>query len=311
MFEVLTAVTFLLFARVPAELCVLEVGLGGRADATNVVPRPAACAIASISLDHREMLGDTLALIAREKAGIIKPGVPVATGAQEAEVQAVLDAVARAAGARLLARGPDWTVEPTATGLHFTDAAGTVDLPRPALPGRHQFDNAGLAVATIRAAALGVSDAAIARGIGSAQWPARMQRLHGALAGLLPAGWEVWLDGGHNPGAGVILADQVRDWADRPVDVVVGMKQAKDSASSCARCCRWPAASGRWPNRGSTLPCRWKPSWPPRAAWPAPARRSRRRWLGWPARAPGRVLICGSLYLAGEVLKLDDPAGPR
>ncbi|HEY0420212.1 MAG TPA: Mur ligase family protein, partial [Acetobacteraceae bacterium] len=137
-FEVLMAATFELFARIPAELCVLEVGLGGRFDATNVIERPAACAITSISMDHREMLGDTLAAIAFEKAGIIKPGVPVATGQQPPEAFAVLADRARTQGAPLLARGLDWTVTTMPEGLRYADRAGTLDLPPPSLPGIHQ-----------------------------------------------------------------------------------------------------------------------------------------------------------------------------
>jgi dihydrofolate synthase/folylpolyglutamate synthase len=175
-FEVLQAATFLLFARVPAELVVLEVGLGGRFDATNVVERPAACAITSISMDHREMLGETLGKIAFEKAGIIKPGVPVATGRQEAEAFAVIAARAAEVGAPLLARGEAWEVAPGADGFTFRDAGGVLQLPRPSLLGAHQLDNAGIAVAAARASGLGFSEEAIARGIASATWPARMQR---------------------------------------------------------------------------------------------------------------------------------------
>ena len=229
-FEVLVAAALLLFARVPADICVVEVGLGGRGDATNVIARPAACAIASISLDHREMLGDTLELIALEKAGIMKPGVPVVTGAQPASVLAAFAAHAGEVGAPLLARDRDWTVTRTPDGFRYADAAGTLDLPPPSLRGPHQYDNAGIAIATMRASGLPVPDAAIQAGIATAVWPARMQRLTGRLAALLPEAWELWLDGGHNPGGGVVLAEHLADWADRPAHLIVGMKQAKDSA---------------------------------------------------------------------------------
>ncbi len=230
-FEVITAVAFHLFAAVSADLCVLEVGLGGRGDATNVIDRPVACAITSISLDHRELLGEELAMIAAEKAGIIKPGIPVAIGRQEPEAEAVL--LARAAGldARAYLRGRDWDIVPSDGGLRFTDPAGTLDLPRPSLLGVHQHDNGGIAIAALRAARLDIADDAYARGLASASWPARLQRLHGRLTAPLPSGWELWLDGGHNPGAGIALAAQIDEWRDRPVDLVIGMKQAKDTAS--------------------------------------------------------------------------------
>ena len=239
-FEVITAVAFVLFARTPADLCVLEVGLGGRGDATNVIAHPAATAITSISLDHREFLGETLAAIAAEKAGIMKPGVPVVIGAQPEEAQRVLLDHAADRGAPVLLRGRDWEV---AAG-RYHDAAGTIDLPAPGhwarISGttrdRHRRpaccnpDVLQRLAATVGAAGLGVPDRAIAAGVGRAEWPARLQRLTGHLAALLPPGWELWLDGGHNPGAGAVLAVQLASWSDRPVHLVVGMKQAKDTA---------------------------------------------------------------------------------
>src|SRR5271166_992633 len=153
-FEVITAVAFHLFAQTPAELCVLEVGLGGRGDATNVVTRPAACAITSISLDHRELLGETLELIAAEKAGIMKPDVPVAIGAQPDAVTAVLLAAAARVGAPISLRSRDWTVAPAYTGFRYEDATGKLALPAPSLPGIHQLDNAGIAIAALRASGL-------------------------------------------------------------------------------------------------------------------------------------------------------------
>ena len=150
-FEVITAAAFVLFAETPADLCILEVGLGGRGDATNVITAPSVCAITSISMDHADLLGDSLAAIAAEKAGIMKRGVPVVTGAQPREVLAVLVGTASEAGAPLLARGRDWTVEEDGPGLRYQDAHGRVDLPRPSLLGAHQADNAGIAVAALRA----------------------------------------------------------------------------------------------------------------------------------------------------------------
>ncbi len=305
-FEVITAAAFHLFAASPAELCVLEVGLGGRGDATNVIPPPAACAIASISLDHRELLGPTLHVIAREKAGIMKRGVPLVTGEQPDEVIAVLEAESERTGAVLLKRGRDWTIASTGAGLRFEDRRGGIDLPFPSLSGPHQYDNAGIAIAALRAAAVGVPNDAMARGIAAAEWPARLQRLSGTLMSTLPDGWELWLDGGHNPGAGVALAAHLDGWRDRPVHLVVGMKQAKDSAEFLRPLI--PRAASVWavaePEQHSALPVEAIVAASGGVARPGPlvtdALRNIPRGDG-----PARVLICGSLYLAGEVLKLD------
>ena len=317
-FEVLTAAAFLLFAETPANLCVLEVGLGGRGDATNVVERPAACAITSISLDHQDFLGDTLEKIAAEKAGIMKPGVPVAIGAQRPEVLEVLLASAAAVGAPVIHAAPD-------------------GLPAPALPGAHQRDNAAIAAAAIRAADIGVNERAIAAGIASAEWPARLQRLRGALAASVPDGWELWLDGGHNPGAAEILAAHFAQWSDRPLHLIVGMKATKDPAAflrpliphaASITAVAEPeqhlalpveaivAASGGVAVPGPTVAdalARLRgPSPTPRpppemgggeAALTSPL--PSREGLGVGSLAPARILICGSLYLAGEVLRAD------
>ncbi|HET8995581.1 MAG TPA: folylpolyglutamate synthase/dihydrofolate synthase family protein [Acetobacteraceae bacterium] len=305
-FEVITAVAFHLFAQTPADLCVLEVGLGGRGDATNVIPPPAACAITSISLDHRELLGDTLGAIAAEKAGIMKPGVPVATGSQAPEADAVLRAEAARIGAPLLRRGHDWHVQPHGGGFRYADAHGALTLPAPSLPGAHQWDNAGIAIAALRTAGLGISEAAIADGVTRATWPARMQRLHGALARLLPPDWELWLDGGHNPGAGAALGAFLAGWADRPVHLVVGMKQAKDSAEFLRPLL--PHASTVWavaePDQHLAMPVEAIIAASGGVARPGPLVGDALRSLAHEA-GPARVLICGSLYLAGEVLKQD------
>jgi dihydrofolate synthase/folylpolyglutamate synthase len=304
-FEVLMAAAFTLYVRNPADLCVLEVGLGGRHDATNVIARPAACAIASISLDHRELLGPTLERIAGEKAGIIKPGVPVVTGAQPGSVLDVFAAEAALQGATMLARDLAWTILNEGAGLRFTDAKGSLALPPPALPGAFQIDNAGLAAAAIRAAGLGIADRAIAAGIGSAIWPARMQRLHGALAAQLPAEWELWLDGGHNPGGGLALAQQLTAWGDAPTHVLVGMKQSKDTAEFLRPLI--PLAASLWavaePLQHAALPVDAIVAASGGAARIGPTIIEALAQLPRARRA--RVLICGSLYLAGEVLQLD------
>ena len=302
-FEVITAVAFHLFAQTPADLCILEVGLGGRGDATNVIRDPAVCAVTSISMDHRELLGDTLALIAAEKAGIAKRGVPLVTGAQPPEALAALSEAAGRAGAPLLARGRDWEIAAADAALRFTDAQGTVALPRPSLPGAHQIDNAGIAVAALRAA-MPVPDAAWA-GLARAAWPARLQRLDGRLARLAPPGWEVWLDGGHNPGAGAALAHHAAGWADRPLHLIVGMKQSKDAAEFLRPLLPHAAQifAVQEPGQHLALPVDAIIAASGGVALPGPTVAESLGKL--PAGPPARVLICGSLYLAGEILKRD------
>jgi dihydrofolate synthase/folylpolyglutamate synthase len=310
-FEVTTAVGILLFSRVPADLLVLEVGLGGRYDATNVVDRPVACAIASISMDHMDFLGDSLAAIAGEKAGIIKPGVPVITGEQAPEAMAVIDAEANALAAPLYERGGAWTVQRTDEGLRYADPQGVLHLPPPALPGPHQAENAGIAIAALRAwNPSWLSDAAIAAGLSTATWPARLQRLHGALAALLPEDWELWLDGGHNAGAGQALAAHLPGWADRPRHLVVGMKQGK--ASDAFLRPLLPLAESLWavaePGQHLAMPVEEIVAASGGLAHPGPHVADALRAITAAGGAPGRVLICGSLYLAGEVLKADGTA---
>ena len=305
-FEVITAVAFHLFAAAPAELCVLEVGLGGRGDATNVISQPAACAITSISLDHREMLGDTLELIAAEKAGIMKPGVPVAIGAQPDAVTAVLLDQARRVGARVWLRDHDWGVTPEPVGFRYIDVDGRLMLPPPSLPGAHQLDNAGIAIAALRASGLAVSDEAMTAGIAAAEWPARLQRLRGRLTQSLPSGWELWLDGGHNPGAGEVLATHLATWHDRPIHLIVGMKDSKDAVGFLRPLL--PHVATLWavaePGQHSALPVEAIIAASGGVARPGPHVADA---LAAIAREPGpaRVLICGTLYLAGEVLKTE------
>ncbi len=303
-FEMITATAFELFAETPADLCVLEVGLGGRGDATNVIDHPAACAITSISLDHRELLGATVELIAAEKAGIMKPGIPVAIGAQPTEVRRVLLDHARAQQTPVRQRGQDWDVTPIPGGLRYTDAAGSVDAPSPSLPGLFQLDNAGIAITALRATPLPFAPA----GLRLAHWPARLQKLNGQLACLLPPDWELWLDGGHNPGAGLVLAEHLRGWNDRPAHLIVGMNQSKDAAEFLRPLL--PLAASIWavrePDQHAALPVEAIIAASTGMARPGPrlqdALHAIPRGIG-----PARVLICGTLYLAGEALRLDLP----
>jgi dihydrofolate synthase/folylpolyglutamate synthase len=306
-FEVITATALLLFSRVPADVLVLEVGLGGRFDATNVVEAPVATAITSISMDHMEFLGDRLAKIAFEKAGILKPGVACATGLQAPEVLRVLEDCAAAVGAPLLARGAAWEIAPRPGGLRYTDARGVLELPPPALLGAHQADNAGIAIAALRAwNPPWLSDQAIATGLARAEWPARLQRLHGALAAGLPPGWELWLDGGHNAGGGAALALQLAQWGDRPLHLIIGMKGGKVVEDFLRPLL--PHATTLWavaePEQHLATPVERIIAASGGLARPGPTVAAALARLGGP---PARVLVCGSLYLAGEVLKADAP----
>jgi len=313
-FEIATAAAFLLFSEVEADLLVLEVGLGGRYDATNVVDRVTCAAITSISFDHREFLGDTLEAIAFEKAGIVKRGAPVVTGRQKPEVLGVIERIAGESGTKLLARDRDWSIRPDGAGLVFEDRAGTLALPAPSLPGAHQADNAGIAVATWRAAALATGDAEpIQRGIASAQWPARLQRLRrGPLPASLPPGFELWLDGGHNPDAGQVLAAHLAGpWSDLPTHLVVGMKASKDVVEFLRPLVPVAASLVAVAEPEQHL------AYPPEAILEAASRagagpgfarigpllEDALRWIPTSQTPHGRVLICGSLYLAGVVLR--------
>ena len=309
-FEVLTAAAVLLFARNPADLCVIEVGLGGRFDATNVVPRPAACAITSLSLDHQDFLGPTLDRIAWEKAGIIKAGRPVVTGHQMGEALDVLRGEAGKLDAPLLVRGADWDIAvrrggPDRRRLRYEDSGGALDLPQPGLAGAHQIENAGIAVATLRACGLPCPPEAY-DGISRATWPGRLQLLRGHLAARLGPAFELWLDGGHNEAAGEMLAEHLaRHWADRPAYLLVGMKRGKNVAGFIQPLVRF--AAGIWavrePGQHLALEVAEVMAAAGGAARPGPDLAGALSQVG---DAPaGRVLICGSLYLAGEALKLD------
>jgi dihydrofolate synthase/folylpolyglutamate synthase len=308
-FEALIAAGYLLFARTPARLCVVEVGLGGRYDATNVIENPAACAITSISLDHQDFLGDTLDKIAWEKAGIMKPGRPVATGTQPPEAGRVLRRCAAETGAILLERGRDWQIETRDGGLLYADAGGELRLPCPSLAGAHQLDNAGIAIAALRAASLPLPPAAF-DGIARAAWPARLQRLTGRLAASLPPGFSLFLDGGHNIGAAEALAATVATWRDQPLHLIIGMKQSKDATGFLERLL--PVAESIWaaaePGQHLALPVEAIIAAAGGRARPGPDVAGALRQIAAENPCPpARILICGSLYLAGEVLKADSP----
>ncbi|MDB5569214.1 MAG: bifunctional folylpolyglutamate synthase/dihydrofolate synthase, partial [Hyphomicrobiales bacterium] len=195
-FEITTVAAFLLFAQVPADVLLLEVGLGGRFDSTNVIERPAATVITPVSIDHVEFLGDTLAKIAFEKAGVLKTGAPAIVSWQEPEAQDVIERQAFRVGAPVTLAGRDYNCWEERGRLVFEDARGLMDLPAPRLPGRHQFENAATAIAALRAVWPDFPQRAFEDGLRHVQWPARLQQLtRGALAARAPAGAELWLDG--------------------------------------------------------------------------------------------------------------------
>jgi dihydrofolate synthase / folylpolyglutamate synthase len=312
-FEVETAAAFCLFAQHPADVVLLEVGLGGRLDATNVIDAPLATVIAPVSMDHTEFLGPTLITIAREKAGIIKRDVPVICAEQLPEAIAVIEAQAKRMRAPLSAAGQEWHVSVERGRLVYQDDRGLMDLAAPKLFGRHQFDNAGLAIATLRAQnAFKIDTAAFEAGIVNAEWPARMQRLaSGALVDQAPQGCEIWLDGGHNAEGGRVAAAALGDLEERvsrPLVVIVGMMANKDAnafLTNFAGLTRHIIAV-QIPDRDNAMP-------PDRLADAARALGMRveaaasaeaalRSLARLAYEVPPRILITGSLYLAGHVL---------
>ena len=313
-FEITTAAAFLLFSEHPAHVLLLEVGLGGRFDATNVIDKPLAAVVTPVSMDHSEYLGDTVAQIAGEKAGIFKRGAPCVIASQEHdEALRVLERQAARTGATVMVGGQDFHVHEEQGRLVYQDDDGLLDLPLPRLPGRHQYVNAGTAIAALRAAGFGRLPAkAYEAGLSGADWPARLQRLsRGRLAALLPSDAELWLDGGHNPDGGKVLAAAMGDFEERrarPLVMVVGMLGTKDSAGFLepfagmaqevlavpmqSQTAARPAAEVARIARSSGIPATACES-----IEGALASIREREWETAP-----RVLICGSLYLAGEVL---------
>ncbi len=311
-FEIETAAAFLLFSRNPADVLLLEVGLGGRLDATNVIEHPLASVITPVSFDHSEFLGDTVEKIAAEKAGILKPGAPAIIAAQPRDALSVIVRQAARVKAPVRIAGEDWTATEERGRLVYQDNDGLLDLPAPKLYGRHQFENAGVAIAALRAAGLKLPPAAYESGVARADWPARMQRIaQGRLAALTPAASELWLDGGHNADGARAIANALADLEERvsrPLVLVVGMLSTKDCGaflknfSGLAR----RVVAVPIPHQEKSLP--------PEAI--ADAARA----VGIPAQAsdgvetalaeiarfdldlPPRILITGSLYLAGAVL---------
>jgi dihydrofolate synthase / folylpolyglutamate synthase len=309
-FEITTAAAFVAFARHEADVLLLETGLGGRLDATNVVARPRLTALAPISLDHQAFLGERLEQIAFEKAGILKPGVPCIVGPQPPEALAVIERRAGQIGAPLSVHGRDWRANRVGDRLTVEAGGRPRDLPLPILIGCHQIDNAGLAVACALALGdLAPDEGAIAEGLRAARWPARLQRLtRGPLPERLPPSSELWLDGGHNPAAGQALALTLNGPDRRPLHLVVGMLNTKDEAGFLRPLAPLAKSvhtvpvpdepASRDPIEAAAEAARLGI-----AATPAPDVASALGAIAAAEPDSARVLVCGSLYLAGHILR--------
>ncbi|HYB10020.1 MAG TPA: folylpolyglutamate synthase/dihydrofolate synthase family protein [Alphaproteobacteria bacterium] len=309
-FEITTAAAFLAFAREEADVLLLEVGLGGRLDATNVVKRPAVSAITPVSIDHTQFLGNTLEAIAFEKAGILRPGVVAAIGPQLPGAMGVIEAQAERLGTPLYRFGVEWRVDPTSSGIRYEGQRWRLDLPRPALLGAHQIFNAGVSIAAAeRLEGFHMTPAHLKAGLANVEWPARLQRLVlGPLRNLLPEpAWELWLDGGHNAAAGEILAAQASQWTDKPLALVYGMLKTKDAAHFLAPLAPYSTAlrAVTIPGEVNSLPaeeaCAYARAAGHRAEVADTVDAAVRELVATLDR-PSRILICGSLYLAGKVL---------
>ncbi|MCK5931161.1 MAG: bifunctional folylpolyglutamate synthase/dihydrofolate synthase [Fulvimarina manganoxydans] len=314
-FEVLTAVTFLLFSENPADVAVIEVGLGGRFDATNVLERPAVSVITPVSLDHQSFLGDRVELIAAEKAGIIKPGVPLVIGQQSERIAVdVITSIADRNGAPVKLYGEDFFAFEERGRLVYQDDIGLLDLPLPRLPGRHQLSNAATAIAALRSAGFDPSEDAIARAMSTVAWPGRLQKItSGPLFDAMVPGGELWIDGGHNPGAGAVISEvfaNLEDKVSRPLFLICGMLNTKDPTG-------FFEAFGGIARRVLTVPLSTTDAGidPEELAEFAldtgldgEAVESVEAALrlvsdNWQVQPAPRFLICGSLYLVGEVLE--------
>jgi len=312
-FEITTCAAFLAFARTPADVLILETGLGGRLDATNMVAEPALTIITEISLDHQQFLGDSLEEIAAEKAGILKQGVPCTLARQLPAVEAVILARAEALNVPVKREGADWHVSAIGGGFTIRENGEEQYLPRPNLPGAHQFHNAAVAVQALKALPdTDVSGPQVARGLQTADWPARFQHLHtGPLLDMLPDGWELWLDGGHNGAAAHVIAAEADVWSgsgdDRPLHLIFGMLNSKEPAAfltplkavaSSVTTVNIPGEENAFSAEDLTRMA----SDVGHVACPASDVASALQSLIDRTERPARVLICGSLYLAGEIL---------
>ena len=312
LFEITTVAAFLAFSRQPAEVTLIETGLGGRFDSTNVFEKPALTVITPVSMDHMSWLGNTLAEIAFEKAGILKPNVSAVIGPQQPAAGNVINVRAKEIGTRTITHGKNWSFSASPDRCSVVIGDSEITLPRPALTGDHQITNAATAaVAAKQLTQLTLSDDAIRNGIQNARWPGRLQRLDGALASLMPTGWSLWLDGGHNVAASEALADVAKHWDDQPLHLIFGFLNSRDPVEFLA-----PLA-----NHIDTLQAVAIPG--EEASLSASESAAASKQLGIiteeaagfvealrriieQAEKPGRILICGSLYLAGAVLAYEE-----
>ncbi len=315
-FEITTAAAFLMFSQTPADVLLLEVGLGGRYDATNVIEAPAATVITPVSIDHPEFLGSTVDKIAYEKAGILRRGAPAIVAEQEDEALAVIEREALRVGAPRIVAGRDFFVREENGRLIFEDRDGLLDLPLPRLVGRHQHGNAATAIAALRAVDPSLPNEAFERGLLEADWPARLQRMRlGPLVALAPAHSEVWLDGAHNDAGGRVLAAAMADFEDqspRPLVMICGTLTTKDTAAFLSHfrglaqeTLAVPIAEEHAGRSADDVASIAREVGLNTAACDSVA--SALRFLAarqWPV--PPRILIAGSLYLAGEVLGAND-----
>ena len=313
-FEVTTAVAFMAFERIPADVVLLETGLGGRFDATNVIDNPLATVLTPISMDHMQYLGESLALIAGEKAAIMKSGRPCVTAAQHPDAMDVIAKAASQVGASLQVRGETWQVQATSlnSGLIYKSANTEWKAPAPSLPGLHQIENAGLALAALEASDLAIPPFALRSGMRNLDWPARAQRLkRGPLMNALPAGWNLWLDGGHNADAGRITALLAADhWADAPLHLICGMLTSKAAvdylrplASRAASLTAVPVPSSEAAYAPGDLADQAKLAGFENICTAGDVASALEGVMSRAGEGRAHVLICGSLYLAGEVLK--------
>lgn len=308
-FEITTVAALVAFARTSADYTLLEVGLGGRLDATNVVAKPALTIITPVDLDHQQFLGDTYAAIASEKAGIIKRGVPCVIGPQHEESMEVIEDVANRVGAPLHAYGQQWHVSQERDRLVFQDDTGLLDLPLPSLRGPHQIMNAGAAIAALRL--LGKDETACEAAMTSAYWPARMERLQTGPLVDLAAPAELWLDGGHNPAAGKALAATLRAQAKKTTHLICGMLNTKDIDGYLRPLVdvsdRLHAVS--IPGEANTVPAKDTAAAATRVGLPAQIADDVKSAITTITQSEphARILICGSLYLAGHVIRANTP----
>ena len=314
-FEITTAAAFLLFSQVPADILLLEVGLGGRFDSTNVIDHPVVTIVTPVSMDHPEFLGSSVDKIAFEKAGIFKRGVPAVLASQDEAALAVLEREAARLGAPVLVEAQDFSVREEHGRLIFEDPHGLLDLPLPRLRGRHQHHNAAAAIAALRWLDPDLSPAAIERGLLEAHWPARLQPLgKGRLAGIAPLGAELWLDGGHNVDGGRVLGEAMADFEDRltrPLIVICGTLSSKDTTGFLRhfRGLAQEVIAVPVPGEHAARPAREVAGAAAAAGLAAASCESVEDALHYlsarPWPVPPRILIAGSLYLAGEVLRAD------